>query len=230
VPENPAVPTFRGVKRFLHENGLTLVLLAIFLASLVGQTVTGHRADSEERREHGLAAQSIGSYLGSGAFLEAVAENWESEFLQMAALVFLASFLRQRGAADSKPLEDEPQEKEDKGPPPPDAPRAVHRGGLVLKLYSHSLTLALLSLFLFSFAMHALHSWRAANEESRMHGLAGSGLLEHFLGAKFWFESFQNWQSEFLSVAVLGLLSIWLRERGSPHSKPLTAPHRKTGS
>jgi Domain of unknown function (DUF6766) len=219
------------VKRFLHDNGLTLVLLAVFLASLVGQALTGHRADAEERQDHGLAARSFGSYLGSGAFLEAVAENWESEFLQMAALVFLASFLRQRGAADSKPLEDESREdEEDRGPPPPDAPRAVRRGGLILQLYSHSLTLALLGLFLFSFVMHALHSWRAANEESRLHGAVGSGMLEHLLGAKFWFESFQNWQSEFLSVAVLGLLSIWLRERGSPHSKPLTAPHHKTGS
>ena len=106
----------------------------------------------------------------------------------------------------------------------------MHRGGLILKLYSHSLTLTLLALFVFSFAMHAVHGWRAADDERRMHGGAGSGFLEYFLGPRFWFESFQNWQSEFLSVAVLGLLSIWLRERGSPHSKPLTAPHHRTGS
>ncbi|HZJ52577.1 MAG TPA: DUF6766 family protein [Myxococcaceae bacterium] len=219
------------MKRFLHQNGLTVALLTIFLASLCGQAIAGHRADAEERQEHGLAARSFGSYLGSGPFLEAVAENWESEFLQMTALVFLASFLRQRGAADSKPLEDEPQrDEEHEGPPPPDAPRAVRRGGLILKLYSHSLSLALLALFVFSFVMHALHGSRAADEEHRMHGEAASGFLGYLLGPKFWFESFQNWQSEFLSVAVLALLSIWLRERGSPHSKPLTAPHHRTGS
>jgi len=218
------------VKRFLRDNSLTLVLLGIFLAALCGQALTGHRVDGEERRQHGLPERSLVAYLHSGAFLEAVFENWESEFLEMAALIFLSVFLHQRGAADSKPPGQDAKDAAMERHPPRDAPRAVRKAGLVLQLYSSSLTLALVALFLVSFSMHALHGWRKQVEDERMHGQARPRFAEYVLGPQFWFESFQNWQSEFFGVATMGLLSIWLRQRGSPHSKPVAAPHRQTGA
>lgn len=222
--------TLPWVKRFLRDNSLTLVLLGIFLAAVCGQALTGHGVDTEERREHGLPQRSLVSYLESGAFLEALFENWESEFLEMAALILLSVFLRQRGAADSKPPGRDRKDAALERHPPPGAPRAVKKGGLLLELYSSSLTLALVFLFLLSFSLHAVNGWRKQVEDERMHGQPRPRFSEYVLGPQFWFQSFQNWQSEFFGVATMGLLSIWLRQRGSPHSKPVAAPHRQTGA
>jgi hypothetical protein len=106
----------------------------------------------------------------------------------------------------------------------------VRRGGLALQLYSHSLGLALILLFLASFVLHWVNSWRKAVEEAAQHGQPPEGLFQYLGGSEFWFESFQNWQSEFLSTAVLIVLAIWLREKGSPESKPIAAPHGETGT
>ena len=105
----------------------------------------------------------------------------------------------------------------------------MHRGGLALALYSRSLTLALGALFVFSFVMHAVTGVRQHNEELLAHGKAPVTTLAYFGSSTFWFESFQNWQSEFLSVGVLVLFSIWLREQGSSQSKPVAAAHSDTG-
>ena len=221
--------TLRSVKRFLRDNSLTLVLLGVFVAAVCGQALTGHGVDRQERREHGLPARSLVAYLGSGAFLEALFENWESEFLEMSALILLSVFLHQRGAADSKPPGQDEKDAALERHPPPGAPKPVKRGGLILELYSSSLTLALVFLFLLSFSLHAVNGWRKQVEDERMHGQPRPRFAEYVLGPQFWFQSFQNWQSEFFGVATMGLLSIWLRQRGSPHSKPVAAPHRQTG-
>lgn len=175
---------------------------------------------------------TLGHYLSSGGFVESVLENWESEFLQMALYVVLTVWLRQKGSAESKPLE---------GHQPVDAdPRAadrrrrvpwpVRRGGWVLRLYENSLGLALFLLFAASFAGHAIGGARAELEERGQAGAFDWGAATAYLGsARFWFESFQNWQSEFLSVAALVLLSVYLRQRGSPESKPVATPHDETG-
>ena len=158
-------------------------------------------------------------------------ENWESEFLQMAAYVLLTVFLFQKGSSESK----KPDEKnpEDESPSTkssdPGAPWPVHRGGLLLKLYSHSLSIALVMLLLASFWLHLAGSTRRMNEEALWYGQPAQTMAETLADAEFWYESFQNWQSEFLSVAVLLLLSIFLRERGSPESKPVASPHALTG-
>ena len=217
------------MKRFLRDNSLTLGLLGIFLASICGQALTGLSVDREERQQHGLPERSLVEFVESGPFLEAVFENWESEFLEMAALIFLSVFLHQRGAADSKPPGQDAERAAMERHPPSDAPRVVKKGGFALQLYANSLTLALVSLFLFCFSMHALHGWRKKVEDERMHGQRRPAFTEYLLGSQFWFESFQNWQSEFFGVATMGVLSIWLRQRGSPHSKPVAAPHRQTG-
>ncbi|WP_262271538.1 DUF6766 family protein [Microvirga yunnanensis] len=219
------------MRRFLRDNGLSLTLFALFLVSFIGQALTGWKADAEELRLHELPAIGFLAYLTSGHFISATFENWESEFLQMATYVLLTVFLFQKGSPESKkPDEDNP---EDEAPATrrrePDAPGPVHRGGLLLKLYSHSLSLALVILFLLSFWLHLAGSTRRISEEAHQHHQPSQTMIETLADPQFWYESFQNWQSEFLSIAVLLVLGIFLRERGSPESKPVAAPHAATG-
>jgi uncharacterized protein DUF6766 len=219
------------MKRFLRDNGLSLTLFALFLLALVGQAITGWCAQIEELRQHGSPPIGFLAYLTTGHFISAVFENWESEFLQMAVYVLLTVFLFQKGSAESK-KPDEPN-PEDEFPQArrgdPDAPWPVQRGGLILKLYSHSLSIALVVLFLLSFGLHLAGSTRRANEAALLHHEPTRSMVETLADAEFWYESFQNWQSEFLSMAALIVLGIFLRERGSPESKPVAAPHAATG-
>src|SRR5215218_2518464 len=159
------------MRRFLRDNGLSVALFGLFLVSIVGQAITGWRAHAQELRLHDLPPIGLGAYLTTGHFISAVFENWESEFLQMATYVLLTAFLFQKGSPESKkPDEDNPEDE-----PPhrqqsePDAPGPVHRGGLLLKLYSHSLSLALVVLFLLSFWLHLAGSTRRSNEEALQH-------------------------------------------------------------
>ena len=224
--------------RRLRDNGLALVMFACFAVSLLGQSIAGARVYNNDQAEHGEAPVSYAGYLRSGAFVEATFENWESEFLQMAAYVFLTAFLIQKGSAESK----KPPEEELEGVAAPpsgggfkaqvgtDVPAPARRGGLVTKVYENSLELALLGLFLLSFLLHAAGGAREYSAELVAHGGQAVSML-HFMGtSRFWFESLQNWQSEFLAVFTLVVLSIWLRQRGSPESKRVEDPHAKTGA
>jgi hypothetical protein len=219
------------MQRFLRDNGLSLTLFALFLICIVGQAISGWRAQVEELRIHGQPLIGFFSYLTTGHFLSATFENWESEFLQMAVYVLLTVFLVQKGSSESK----KPDESNPEDEPPhmhvrdAEAPWPVHRGGLILKLYSHSLSIALVSLFILSFWLHLAGSTRRSNDEALQHGRPTKSMTEALVDAQFWYESFQNWQSEFLSIAVLIVLGIYLRERGSPESKPVAAPHAMTG-
>lgn len=216
-----------------RRNGLSIVFGALFLLLLAGQVLTGERQFNEERELHGEPPLPLSVYLGSGHFLEATAENWESEFLQMAAYVFLTVWLFQRGSAESK-SPDEPEEVDRDprladGKRLADAPWPVKRGGWVLRVYEHSLSLAFLLLFLLAFAAHAWGGLRLHNDEALAHGQAPQTLAHYLASSQFWFESLQNWQSEFLAILGMVVLSIFLRERGSPESKPVDAPHARTG-
>jgi hypothetical protein len=219
------------MRKLLRENGLSLATCALFMMCICGQALTGRLAYNEEAAEHGRRALSLASYLVTGDFVEAVFENWESEFLQMAVFVLLTRVLRQKGSSESKQLsgpEDvdaDPREKRND----PAAPWPVRRGGWVLVLYEHSLSLALFLLFVTSFALHAYGGMRADAEETLRHGGASRGLVAFLGSAKFWQQSFQNWQSEFMAVGVLVVLSIVLRERSSPQSKAVADPTWKTG-
>jgi hypothetical protein len=210
------------MRRVLRENGLSIVVFALFLLCMVGQVSSGHLQYNEERRERGERALALSDYLTSGHFLEATAENWESEFLQMAAYVLLTVFLYQKGSSESKKLDE--REAVDRDPRAarlkPDAPWPVRRGGWVLRLYENSLSIAFLLLFVASFALHACGGAREEDVTA----------LQYMGTSKFWFESFQNWQSEFLSLAAMAVLSIFLRQRGSPESKPVDAAHSDTGA
>jgi hypothetical protein len=221
-----------AISRVLRDNGLSLVLVALFFVFLVGQALAGHRHYNEEQLEHGQQTVALAEYLTSGDFLEATAENWESEFLQMAAYVLFTCFLFQRGSSESKKIGEseavdrDPRKSKNKR----DAPGPVRRGGWLLTLYSNSLSLAFILLFLGAFVLHAIGGTDARNEEELAHGGHAISLLEYVRSSQFWFESFQNWQSEFLAIALMVVLSIFLRQRGSPESKPVDAPHSETGS
>jgi hypothetical protein len=219
------------MRDFLRNNALSLALFGLFAVSILGQAVAGWMAHQEDLHAHGLPPPDLPAYLATGHFLSATFENWESEFLQMSVYVLLTVVLLQKGSSESK-KPDEPN-PEDADPEAargdPDAPWPVHRGGLILRLYSHSLSIALVALLALSFWLHLGASTRRANEEAARHGEALKTVAEMIVDPEFWYESFQNWQSEFLSMALLVVLGIYLREKGSPESKPVAESHDKTG-
>lgn len=220
------------MRSYLKNNCLSIVLLGLFLLSLGGQYVTGWIDHNEDQRMHARPAVEFVEYAGSGHFLEALFENWESEFLQMAAFVILTVFLFQKGSAESKSPDKAERVDEIKASSAkdPNMPLPVRRGGILLILYSYSLSIALLLLFLFSFIMHGVGGLSQHNAEQLEHGQQAMALGEYMTSSTFWFESFQNWQSEFLSIAVMVIFTIFLRQKGSPESKPVDTPHSETGT
>ncbi|MBL7735581.1 MAG: hypothetical protein JNL51_08980 [Chitinophagaceae bacterium] len=214
---------------FTRRNGLSLVLLGLMIVFWIAQFCTGWAERNDEREEEGKSALSFVQYARSGHFIQSTFENWESEFLQMALYVLLTVSLRQMGSSESKKM-DEKEEVDREPQPHPDAPWPVKKGGIWLSLYKNSLFLAFALLFLVSFALHFYGSLKGHNEEQLDKGLPPDHWNTYILEPRFWFESFQNWQSEFLAVASIVLLSIWLRQKGSPESKPVDAPYSQTGS
>lgn len=212
---------------FFYRNSLSIVLIILMIIFLMGQFFTGWKTENKELMENGQAALKISEYIHSGHFIQATFENWESEFLQMMIYVVLTISLRQKGSSESKSMTG----KEDVDREPlahSKAPWPVKKGGIWLKLYKHSLSLAFAVLFLGSFILHFYGSLTYFNDEQMMKNKPVVTVLQYISESRFWFESFQNWQSEFLAVASLVLLSIWLREKGSPESKPVDMPHDET--
>jgi hypothetical protein len=219
------------VNSWIRDRGLTLTLLALFALSLAGQIVTGWHEYNADAREHAQPGIVLLRYLATGHFLEALFENWESEFLQMAAFVMLTTFLYHRGSAESRRphvielVDADPRDFADQ----PGVPWPVRRGGGVLWLYERSLGLAFVVLFALSFAGHAVGGWLGYAQEQTAHGQGAPTFTEYLASSRFWFESMQNWQSEFLSIAAMVWLTVYLRQRGSPESKPVHASHDETG-
>jgi hypothetical protein len=219
------------MKRFFKNNGLSIVLFSFFAFSMIGQYLTGWHENNENQRLHNQPTVSLFEYAGEGHFIEATFENWESEFLQMSAYVIFTVFLFQKGSSESK--DPDKTERVDKtvkrAKYDKNAPWPVRRGGIALKIYEHSLSLALLSLFAISFILHGLGGVKDYNEEQAEHGAVQTSTLGYMTSSRFWFESFQNWQSEFLSVGLMVVLTIFLRQKGSPESKAVDRPHGETG-
>ncbi|OOG19021.1 hypothetical protein BWD42_03455 [Sphingobacterium sp. CZ-UAM] len=213
---------------FLYRNGLSLVFLILFIFALGMQFVTGWKVHNEELQQAQQAPLTLVSYLRTGHFISATFENFESEFLQMALYVMLTVGLRQWGSAESKKL-DEPEEVDREPKPGPDAPYPVRKGGWLLRIYSSSLFICFALLFLISWVVHFYGSWRQHNMEQILDGLPPDAVWTYLLMPQFWFETFQNWQSEFLSVLSIVFFTIFLRQKGSPESKPVDAPHAQTG-
>lgn len=207
-----------------------MVFLGLFFIALAGQIATGRNEHNEETVDLGGKPLSISEYVTSGHFLQSTFENWESEFLQMALFLIGSMFLYQKGSSESK----DPDKKEDvdrePNPRKKGAPWPVKKGGLALAIYKHSLCYAFTLLFLLSFYVHWKGSLKDYNEEQVLKGKPTETAMEYLSGSRFWFESFQNWQSEFLSIFAIVLLSVYLREQGSPQSKPVDASHDETGS
>jgi hypothetical protein len=220
------------MRTWVREHGLLLANTVLFLVFLGGMALAGVRTYNSDQHAHGEPAVSLWGYLQTGDFVEATFENWESEFLQMGMYVVLTAFLVQRGSSESKPID---------GPAPQDAdprradrrrnvPWPVRRGGPALAVYENSLALLFLLLFVLSISLHAVGGARAYSAEQAAHGEPTVSVWEFVRTAQFWFESLQNWQSEFLAVAVIVGGSVYLRQRRSAESKPVAEPHHSTGA
>jgi hypothetical protein len=221
-----------AMRTWLRDHGLLLVNLGLFVIFIGGMALSGVRVYNSEQAEHGGEAVSFSQYVRTGEFIEATFENWESEFLQMGMYVVLTAFLFQRGSAESKPIDEPAPQDEDPrdSQDDPDAPWPVRRGGWLLRLYEHSLAAVFFLLFIASWALHAVGGAKAYSEEEVQHGGAPVGVAEYITTSRFWFESFQNWQSEFLAVAAIVWFSVYLRQRGSAESKPVAEAHSHTGA
>jgi hypothetical protein len=219
------------MNQFIKEHSLSIALFFLFFVFLIGLGVTGFIHQNSELSAHHKAAITFTSYLVSSAFFEAIFENWESEFLQMGALVVLTIWLVQKGSADSKKL---------RGKNDVDTSSRYsiihastwHNGTKAAKemVYANSLSLVLFGLFILSFILHAVSGAAAANQEATLHGQEQLSVWGYMWSSQFWFESFQNWQSEFLSVGALIVFSVYFRQRKSPESKPIGQPNSKTGN
>jgi hypothetical protein len=212
---------------WIHDRALTLALMAMFAIFLAGQYVTGYYEYNASQQEHGQPAIAMAEYFNTGHWWEAVFENWESEFLQMAVFVLLTTVLVQKGSPESrrahgKELVDaNPRDFADR----PNVPWPVRRGGWVLGVYENSLGLAFVLLFLISWVGHAIGGHVEFADDHHAHGMPRPPFSDYLLSSRFWFESFQNWQSEFFSIAAMVWLAVYLRQRHSPESKPVHAAH-----
>jgi hypothetical protein len=220
------------MRRFFRDHGLSIAMFGIFALCVVGLAFVGRDSYNQDQVEHGEPAVSMSEYLGTPDFGEAMFENWESEFLQMGAYVVLTVFLFQRGSSESKDPDESKGGADDavRKSRKRDAPAPVRRGGVALAIYNHSLSIALFAFFGFSFVLHLITGAARFSEEQLAHGGAPVTAVQYLSAPQFWFESLQNWQSEFLAVGVLIVLSIFLRQKGSPESKKVAAPHLETGS
>ena len=217
--------------KFIKDNSLSLTLFFLFFISLFGLSAVGVSSYNEEQKSHRQEQISYGEYLATPDFFEAVFENWESEFLQMWALVMLTIFLKQKGAPDSKKINGkEDIDTSSRYSILRSFSSGKNAGKAALHfVYSNSLGFTLLSLFILSFILHGISGQKVSNEEAVTHGESTLTILGYFTSSQFWFESFQNWQSEFLAVGSLLVFSVFLRQRGSTESKPVDQPNSKTG-
>jgi hypothetical protein len=216
---------------WVRDRALTIVSMAMFLVFLLGQFVTGFYEYNATQRQHGKTIVTAAAYLRTGHPWEAVFENWESEFLQMAVFVLLTTCLIQKGSPESRRphvtelVDADPRDFAHE----PDVPWPVRRGGWILRVYENSLGLAFVVLFLLAWAGHAAGGFAEFAADERTHGQAPPTFGTYLASARFWFESFQNWQSEFLAIASMVWLAVYLRQRYSPESKPVHASHEDTG-
>ena len=223
------------MRRFLFENGLSLFFGAIFLATLVAQSFAGQHAFNEEQLLHDGQPVSWSDYVLSPAFGGAVLENWQSEFLQFSLFILATVWLVQKGSNESKKLEDVGGESDQQQLvgryAPAKAPALARRGRDVQRWgYENSLVLVMATIFVLSWFGQSLNNWRVENEQLQEHGARAVGWGDYVLSADFWERTLQNWQSEFLAVGTMAVFTIYLRQRGSPESKPVGAPHDETAA
>jgi hypothetical protein len=225
--------------RSLRNHGLSLFFLAIFLIALLGQAVAGHADYNNDEATHArlMGEQpetlSLGRYVTSSSFGQAVMENWQSEYLQFALFILATVWLVQRGSPESKPLDNaglESDKDQRVGKYATAAsPKWARVGGLRTALLSNSLLIVMGLIFVASWFAHSVTGWSSYNAEQIEHEDQPLSWLQYLGSADFWETTLQNWQSEFLAVGSMAVLSIYLRQRGSPESKPVGAAHASTG-
>jgi hypothetical protein len=213
---------------YFYRNSLTIVFLILFVVTLMAQAFTGWKEDNQQIEDQGGAPLEFTQYLNTGHFISATFENFQSEFLQMGLYVILTIGLRQIGSAESKSLND-PEEVDREPQVSKDAPWPVKKGGWILYLYSQSLSIVFILLFFASWGLHFYGSWLDHNDKQLLMHKPTDTALQFAGQPTFWFETFQNWQSEFLSIVAIVFFTIYLRQKGSPQSKPVDAPDMETG-
>jgi hypothetical protein len=221
------------VRRFLRDNGLSLFFLAIFLLALGFQTLAGWQDYNNGQLRHGSEAIGYGRYLLSSEFGVAMLENWQSEYLQFALYVTATVWFLQRGSPESKELgkaggESDAEQKVGRHADE-DSPLWSRVGGLRTGVYSNSLLIVMGSIWLLSWLGQSITGRVAYNEERVEHGQGAFGYVQYLGSADFWERTLQNWQSEFLAVGSMAILAVYLRQRGSPESKPVGEAHHHTG-
>ena len=220
--------------RFLRNNGLTIFFGTIFLLALGGQAVAGHIAYNADQAEHHEAAISLGRYLTSSAFGNAVMENWQSEFLQFTLYITATVWLIQRGSPESKEPGKEgiesKQEQKIGGYAGRGAPEPARAANWRTAIYGNSLLIVMGLIFLLSLLAQSVTGWNVYNDDQVQHGAHEVSWLTFIGTADFWEDVLQNWQSEFLAVGSMAVFAIFLRQRGSPESKPVGSPYEKTGT
>jgi hypothetical protein len=221
------------MRRFIRENGLTLTFLALFAAALTAQAIAGHAEFNNEQADHGGSPISFWRYVFSSAYGVAVMENWQSEYLQFTLFILLTVWLLQRGSPESKPPGEEGTESDREQRvgrhAREDSPRWARGDGLGRRLYENSLLLVMGAAWVGTWIAQAL-TGRVEYNAERLEHLSEPLSLGQYLGtASFWERTLQNWQSEFLAVGSMVILAVYLRQRGSPESKPVGVPHGATG-
>jgi hypothetical protein len=218
--------------RWLKDNGLSIGFGLIFLASLVGQAISGHDSVNHDAHLHHSAAVSLGHYVTSALFWADVMENWQSEYLQFTLYILATVWLLQKGSNESKQLDRaglETDEQQLVGEhAKPSSPRWARTGGLRTAIYSNSLVLVMGSIWLASWLAQSIAGRVSYNADQIDHHAVTVSWPTYITTADFWNRTLQNWQSEFLAVGSMAILSVYLRQRGSPESKPVGAPHAAT--
>jgi hypothetical protein len=224
------------MRRWLWEQSLSLFFLVIFLATLIGQSIAGQRAHNEEQQAHGGDPVSYLDYAFSSDFGRAMLENWQSEYLQFVLFILATIWLVQKGSNESKPLDAahrgrESDEKQQIGEHAPEkGPLWAKTRDWRTAVYSNSLLLVMTLIFFGSWLAQSLTGWTVYNDEQRQHDEPTVSWLGYVLTPRFWEETLQNWQSEFLAVGTMAVYTIYLRQRGSPESKPVGSPYDETGA
>ena len=222
------------MKKALRNNGLSLFFGLIFLLALLGQAITGHALYNEEQLTAGLEQISFAQYLVSSNFAVDVSENWQSEYLQFLLYIFATIWLVQKGSPESKEL-NEPGTESDKEQLVGEfsnakSPKWARVSGWRRTLYSNSLCLTMGLIFVLSWLVQSIAGNSNYNQEQIQNFQQPVSWTEYVVSPEFWNRTLQNWQSEFLAVGSMVVLSIYLRQRGSPESKPVGSAHDDTGS
>jgi hypothetical protein len=222
------------VKRFARDNALSLFFGALLLAAVAGETLAGQRVYNAQSTEHGAGGISWIHYLQTPEFAGDLLENWQSEFLQFSLYIFATIWLIQRGSNESKKpgREGLESDKEQRVGAHAGAasPAWAKVGGVRRWIYSNSLILVMTTIFLLSWFGQSLNGWRSFNHRQDAHQGTHISYGAYLLDADFWNRTLQNWQSEFLAVGAMAIFTVYLRQRGSPESKPVGAPHDETAT